>query len=327
MNKNATAKTVQSTSGKRMKALFQDGLIVLILIGMTAIFGIANHNFFNYDNVMNILRQVSVYGIMAVGMTFVLVCGEIDISIGSVVGLSGIAVSYVILFSGMGMITSTIVVVLCMGLIGLFNGVIVANFKVPSMLVTMGAQMAARGAAYVVTNGHAVDGLPEWFANWGRNYFLSVPIPVIFMLVIILLGWIILTYTKFGRNMYAVGGNVEAAKLCGINTKFITVSAMTISSMLAGFSGVIWASRLNSGQPTVGVSYEMQVIAGCVIGGASLRGGKGNVLMSLVGAILLGVLYNGLNLLRVSSYWQQVATGLIIILAIVIDSLRNLVKN
>jgi len=308
-----------------MKKIVQEGLIILILIGMIIIFGIANSNFFQYDNLMNIFRQMSVYAIMAVGMTMVLICGEIDLTVGAIVALAGIMVAYAVQ-AGMNMLAATILVMLGVGLIGLFNGIIVATFRVPSMLVTMGTMMAVRGTGYVITNGRSVSGLPDWFGHLGRNYLIGIPIPVIVTLIVVVLGWFVLKYTKYGRYMYAVGGNSESANLCGINTKKVIVGALTINTMLAGLSGVIWASRLNSGQPVVGQSYEMQVIAACVIGGASLRGGKGNVFMSLVGAILLGVLYNGLNLLRVSSYWQQIATGLIIILAIVLDSLRNLNK-
>ena len=306
--------------------MISDGLIVLILIGMVLFFGIANKNFFNYDNIMNILRQMSVYAIMAVGMTMVLICGEIDLTVGSIVAFAGIMVAYAI-NAGMGLVTATLAVMLLCGVFGLINGVIVTTFSVPSMLVTMGMMMSIRGLAYVITQGRSVGGMPKWFGVLGRDYIAGVPIPVIVMLAIVCLGWFFLKYTTFGRLMYAVGGNIEAAKLCGINSRGITISALVISAMLAGLSGVIWASRLNSGQPVVGNSYEMQVIAACVIGGASLRGGKGNVFMSLVGAILLGVLYNGLNLLRVSSYWQMITTGLIIILAIVLDSLRNLKKS
>lgn len=298
-------------------------ILIMILAVMIILFGILNANFLSMNNMLNILRQISIYGIMAAGMTVVLLCGHIDISVGSVVAFSGVVAAYCVK-AGTGMFTATVAAVLVAMLIGLFNGLVTVRFALPSMLVTLGTQQAVRGLGYVVTNGRPVYGLPEWFGDLGGGYLLGVPRPVVILLAVAAVSIVYLKYTRFGRDIYAVGGNKEAARLCGIHAKRVIVSALVICAGCAGLSGAIWASRLTSGQPTVGMGYEMQVIAAAVIGGTSLNGGQGNIARSFIGALILGVLYNGLNLVGVSPYWQLVATGLIIILAIILDSIRNL---
>ncbi|MCD8349854.1 MAG: ABC transporter permease [Planctomycetaceae bacterium] len=306
-----------------IRGVVDELVLIMILIAMIILFGALNKNFLSMNNMLNILRQISIYGIMAAGMTVVLLCGHIDISVGSVVAFSGVVTAYCVQ-AGTGMFTATVAAILVAMGIGLFNGLITVRFALPSMLVTLGTQQAVRGLGYVITNGRPVYGMPEWFGDLGGGYFLGIPRPVIILVAVAIVSIVYLKYTRFGRDIYAVGGNKEAARLCGIHSKRVIVSALVICAGCAGLSGAIWAARLTSGQPTVGMGYEMQVIAAAVIGGTSLNGGQGNIARSFLGALILGVLYNGLNLVGVSPYWQLVATGLIIILAIVLDSIRSL---
>jgi len=298
------------------------GLFIILAV-MLFCFGIINPNFLSKNNLLNILRQISIYGIMASGMTVVLLCGEIDLTPGALVAFSGVIMAMCV-SNGMNMFLAAVIGVLVAGAVGALNGFFTMQFKLPSMLVTLGFQFMIRGIGYVITDGKPVYGLPKSFETLGGGYIVGIPIPIICLVIVAVVFIIFLKYTKFGRYYYAVGGNKEAANLCGISPKTVVISAMIISAMCSGFSGVIWASRLASGQPTVGLTYEMQVIAAVVIGGTSLTGGEGNVARSYIGAIILGVLYNGLNLIGVNPYWQQVATGGIIIAAITLDSLNRI---
>lgn len=323
MQKNPAVSGRFEESPVTWRGVVDEFILILILAVMVVLFGILNSNFLSMNNMLNVLRQISIYGIMAAGMTVVLLCGHIDISVGSVVAFSGVVAAYCVK-AGTGMFTATVAAILAAMLIGLFNGLVTVRFALPSMLVTLGTQQAVRGMGYVVTNGRPVYGLPEWFGDLGGGYLLGIPRPVIILIAVAIVSIVYLKYTRFGRDIYAVGGNKEAARLCGIHAKRVIVSALAICAGCAGLSGAIWASRLTSGQPTVGMGYEMQVIAAAVIGGTSLNGGQGNIARSFIGALILGVLYNGLNLVGVSPYWQLVATGFIIILAIVLDSIRNI---
>lgn len=309
----------------KYQALFSRYGLILILLALMIFFGTMNRNFLNPENLLNIIRQVSVYAIMGAGMTIVLLCGHIDLSVGSIVAISGVVAAYTVKATGSTLLAVILGMVLG-GIIGICNGIVTVKFEVPSLLITLGTQNAIRGFAYIITDGRPVWDLPDSFGKLGGGYFLKIPVPIYIVVAIYLIIWIYLTKTKFGRYVYATGGNKEAAVLCGIDSKKTIITALCLSGLLAGLSGVIWASRLTSGQPIVGVGYEMQAIAAAVIGGTSLVGGQGEVVRTLLGALLLGVLYNGLNLMRVSPYWQLVGTGLIILLAVILDSIRNMNK-
>jgi ribose/xylose/arabinose/galactoside ABC-type transport system permease subunit len=326
VNRETNNTLQQDTARNLFQVFFSKFGLALILILLMVFFGTLNFKFLRVDNLFNIIRQVSIYAIMGAGMTAVLLCGHIDLSVGSVVALTGVFAAYTVKATGSTLLAILVGIVVGT-LVGLCNGLLTVRFNVPSLLITLGTQNAIRGIGYLITDGRPVWDLPETFGKLGGGYFLKIPIPVYIVAIVYILMWIYLTKTKYGRYIYSTGGNREAAALCGINTKKTIVTALCISGLLAGLSGVIWASRLMSGQPIVGTGYEMQAIAAAVIGGVSLAGGQGEVTRALLGALLLGVLYNGLNLLRVSPYWQLVGTGLIIILAVILDSIRNVNKN
>lgn len=296
--------------------------IVFVLIPLIVLFGLLNPAFLSLANILNVLRQISIFGIMAVGMTMVIMCAHIDLSVGSIVAMGGVVAALVVKAGG-GTVGAILAGCAAGLVIGLINGFLTVAFDVPSLLITLGSMTAIRGAGYLMTGGRPVSGLADDFKWLGSGFLLDVPVPIVIMLIVYAVGWYIMTQTTFGRYIYSTGGNLEAAKLSGINTKNVIMWALGINGMLAGLSGVIWASRLFSGQPLVGQGYELQVIAASVLGGTSLAGGQGEVLATLAGALIIGILHNGLNLLGVSPYWQMVATGIVIVFAVILDSLRH----
>jgi ribose/xylose/arabinose/galactoside ABC-type transport system permease subunit len=296
--------------------------IIFVLIPLIALFGILNPVFLSVANILNVLRQISIFGIMAVGMTMVIMCAQIDLSVGAIVAFSGVVAAMV---AKAGYPLPVYLVAGCLaGLIaGLINGFLTTTFNVHALLITLGTMTAIRGVGFLITGGRPVWGMDPSYKWLGAGFILGIPVPIIIMLIVYAIGWFIMSQTTFGRYIYSTGGNLEAAKLSGINTGSVTMWALGICGLLAGLSGVIWSSRLFSGQPIVGQGYELQVIAATVLGGISLAGGQGEILATLGGALIIGILHNGLNLLGVSPYWQMVAMGCVIILAVILDSLRR----
>ena len=274
------------------------------------------------DNLLNVTRQVSINAVISVGMTLVILTGGIDLSVGSILAFAG-SITAGLLSGGQSLIPAIIVGVVAGAFIGMINGALITRAGIPPFIATLGTMTAARGFTLVYTDGRPITGMEEAFRFLGGGYIAGIPVPVIIMAVIFLLAHIMLTRTKFGRYVYAIGGNEEAARLSGIGTKKILLSVYTLAGLLAGFSGVIMASRLNSAQPTAGAGFELDAIAAVVLGGTSLSGGVGTVGGTLIGAMIIGVLDNGLNLLNVSSFYQQVAKGVVILLAVYVDKKRK----
>lgn len=296
--------------------------ISLLIVPLAIVFTVLNPRFLSIANIINVLRQASIIGIMSCGMTFVLLTGNIGLSVGSVVALAGVVTAWGIC-TGYSIIIAVIIGLLSGVFLGFINGWLTAKFNLHSLLITLGSMNAIRGIAYLITGGRPITGLPEGFTFLGAGYFLGIPIPVYILLIIALLSWYFLQFMVIGRYIYAVGSNSEAARLSGINKKQVIALTLTISGLCSAVSGVVLAARLSSGQPIVGIGYELQVIAATVLGGVSLNGGQGRVLGAVIGAILIGIMNNGLNLVRVSPYWQQVLIGLIIIAAVILDKLRQ----
>jgi ribose transport system permease protein len=315
-------KTVNKLQDWSVATLWSKLGILFILVIMAILMGILSDSFLSGYNLLNILRQVSIVAILGVGMTFVILSGEIDLSVGSIVGLTSCATAGA-LVAGYGMFISILWGVLLGIGIGIINGFVHTYGRIPSFIVTLGMTTVARGAVLVYTQAYPITGLPDSFAFIGKGYIGRIPTQVIIMAVIFIVAGIILRYTIFGRNVYAIGGNSEAARLSGINVKINKVIIFGIMGMMAGIAGVILASRLFSGQPSAGVGLELDAIAATIIGGTSFLGGKGNVFGTLVGALIMGVLNNGLNLLGVSTYWQMIAMGTIIVLAVWFDKLKE----
>lgn len=291
-------------------------LLGLILI--TVVLSLINDQFLTISNIFNVLRQISINALIAFGMTFVILTGGIDLSVGSILGLSG-AITAGMMVNGMDTGLAVAVGLLTGTIIGAVNGVLITKGRIAPFIGTLATMTIVRGLALVYTEGRPITGLNESFAVIGKGYFADIPLPVLWMFIAFVVLYIILKHTVFGRRVYALGSNEEATWLSGISTDRIKICVYAISGLLAALSGIILTSRLNSAQATAGASYELDAIAAVVLGGTSLSGGKGWIVGTLVGAMIIGVLDNGLNLLNVSSFYQQVIKGGVILLAVLID--------
>ncbi len=294
----------------------------LFLLLLIAVFAAWNPRFLSVRNAVNILTEVSIYGVIAVGMTFVILTAGVDLAVGSLLAFAAIAAAWIIQHLG-GAIPEWLTGLGVASLIGLaagfLHGKCVTWLKVPAFIVTLGGMTVWRGATLILNDGGPISGFDDGFRWWGTGNVLGVPVPVIIFAVVALLGHIVLRHTRYGRQVYAVGGNAEAARLSGVDVKAVIVSVYVIVGVLAGLSGFLLAARLGSAEAVAGVNYELRVIASVVIGGASLSGGSGSIRGTLIGALLIGVLSNGLVIMHVSSYFQQVVIGLIIVAAVAFD--------
>lgn len=306
-------------------------LIALMLLVLAL--SLLSDRFLTVDNGWNVMRQISVNICISVGMTLVVLTAGIDLSVGSILALCGaitagllkygVEIPVANLYIGFTVFGAILAGLLAGSLLGLFNGWTITRFKVPPFVATLAMLTIGRGLTMLWTRGHPVTGLGENFAFLGTGWFLGIPMPV-WISGIVVLGAIILTKkTRFGRHIYAIGGNESAARLSGINIKRVKILVYSIAGALAAIGGLIVTARLDSAQPNAGMSYELDAIAAVVIGGASLSGGRGTIAGTVIGAIIIGVLNNGLVLLNVSPFWQQVVKGLVILLAVIIDKTNS----
>ncbi|KZZ57140.1 ribose ABC transporter permease [Oleiphilus sp. HI0125] len=299
----------------------QKSLIALLLLIVVVSF--LNSNFFTVDNLLNILRQTSVNAIIAVGMTFVILTAGIDLSVGSVLALCG-----AICASMIGLEVPVMIAVpaslLAGALLGAISGVIVSKGRVQAFIATLVTMTLLRGVTLVYTDGRPIStgftDTADSFAWFGTGYAFGIPVPVWIMVVVFGAGWYVLNHTRFGRYVYALGGNEAATRLSGINIDRIKIGVYAICGFLAALAGIIVTSRLSSAQPTAGMGYELDAIAAVVLGGTSLMGGKGRIIGTLIGALIIGFLNNALNLLDVSSYYQMIAKAVVILLAVLVDN-------
>lgn len=297
--------------------------IFLVVVVIMVILTIASPNFATASNLAIVARIIALNSIIAMGMTMVILLGGIDLSVGSVVALTSVVVGFVLVKLGMP-IWVTILAGLAVGaLVGFFNGLLVIRTGVAPFIITLGMMGLARGLALVITKGSTISGLPESYLALGQGYLGLVPYPVIIMLVLAVVIHIMLSRTTFGRRIYFIGSNEDAAILSGINVNRIKVIVFALCSTLAATEAVIETARMSTAQPASGVGYELTAIGAVIIGGASMSGGEGTILGTILGATLLGLITNGLILLGVSAYWQQVFSGAIIILAVALDTWRR----
>ena len=288
------------------------------LIVLSAILWILTPYFLTVSNLLNIAQQTSINAIIAVGMTFVIITAGIDLSVGSILAFSGVVLAG-ILRIGLPFPVAILVglgVGLCCGLV---NGLLRTYGRLPPFISTLGMMSVARGAALLFSNGRPISGFSKSFRFLATGEIFHIPMPVIFMIVIYLIAHFVLTRTKLGRYTYAIGGNEEAAILSGVNVKFYKAMVYGLCGMLSGAAAIILTARLNSAQPIAGIMYELDAIAATVIGGTSLMGGEGTIVGTMIGALIMGVLRNGLNLLGVSSFIQQIVIGSVIIIAVLVD--------
>lgn len=292
---------------------------VVICIGIS----ILSPNFLTITNLLIVVRQITINAMLAFGVTFVIISGGIDLSMGSVVAVAGVAAAT---FAHPG--SYPLIVPLAAGLsvgilIGAFNGIVITKGNVPPFIVTLGTMTIGRGLALIFSDGRPISNLSESFGYIGGGELLGIPFPIIILGIVFVVCLITLKKTVLGRYIYAVGGNEEAARASGIDVEKIKITVYTLCGALSAVGGIILASRISTGQPNVGVAFELDAIAAVVIGGTSLSGGVGTMTGTLIGALLIGVIGNGLDLLNVSSYYQQVVMGAIIIGAVILDNIRR----
>jgi ribose transport system permease protein len=296
--------------------------IPLAFFALCIIFSLSSNKFLTVRNLTNVARQISILAFLSYGMTFVIVSGGIDISVGSAVSLISMATGGMMVSSGsipFGMLMG----VLCGALIGITNGLLVSLIQLPPFIVTMGTGTICAGLALLYANGMPIVGLPQGFGVIGSGYLGPIPIPVIIAFFFFLVSAFIMRYTAYGRYVLAIGGNEEAVRLSGINTKWIKLLAYTLTGFLTGIGAVVLSSRIISGYPNLGLGMELQAIAAVVIGGGTLGGGYGTMTGTLFGVLMIGIIQNGLNILGVSSFVQMIVIGVIIITSVTYDIYRK----
>ena len=289
------------------------GLLILCIV-----ISFITPRFLSIANIKNVLTQVSVNAVIAIGMSFVILTGGIDLSVGSILAVSGAAAASII--KSTGNLFLAIIVALAIGsVIGLINGVLISKGRIQAFIVTLATMTIFRGVTYVYTNGTPISGLGQSFSSIGNKTFLGLPIPVLLMVIVFGIGFYVLSQTRYGRYLYALGGNEDSARLSGINTSKIKTLVYVICGATAALSGIIVTSRIGSASPNAGVGFELDAIAAVVLGGTSLAGGEGSVVGTIIGALIIGVLNNGLNLMNVSPFYQAIVKGLVILLAVMVE--------
>lgn len=308
-----------------LKKFYDEYGVLLILLVMVAIFSFATPTFLTGANIINISKQVAIMAILSVGMTLVLVSGGggIELSMGSVISLVVVLISKFVTERGFSVAIALILAVLVATALGFIDGVIIAKIKVPPLIMTLGMQIFLYGFTYSICEGKPVYGIPASLTWIGQTYlFKVIPVSALLMVVIVILGQFFVSKMYIGRSLYAVGSNEETADLSGISSDKFRIMAYTMCGFLVGIAGIVMLGRIGSGQPSAGEGYEMDVLTGCVLGGVSLNGGKGSVIKAFCGILIIGVLSNGMSLLGFNPFMQKMIKGLVLILAVVIDSLQ-----
>lgn len=330
MNENSKSQGMMDT----VKGFLSKSMILVALVVLCIIMGCLSTTFFTASNWLNILVQSAINGIIAVGMTFVIITGGIDLSVGSILAFSAV-VGGLLLEAGIPVAISVLVSIIIGSAAGFINGFFITKFKMPAFIVTLAMMEICRGLTMVVTNGENQSLTPDSslapklsanytaYSIFGGSLGGVFPVPIIIMFIVIIIGYYLLKYTTFGRGLYAIGGNREASKFSGIKVGKLELLAYTITGLLCGIAGIVLNSRLGAAIPTAGEGYEMDAIGAVVIGGASLAGGEGSMGGTLIGVLILSVLNNGLNLMNVNSFYQDVVKGLVILVAVLIDMLRK----
>ena len=306
----------KSTAGNSVLSVFTGNTgIIGVLVILCVVVALATDKFLTPSNIISVLRQISINTYIALGMTLIIILGHIDLAVGAIVAMSGtLTVGFVV---NQGLPIGVAIAA------GIIIGV-VSKFRVPAFIITMAMMNVCNGIAYVYSGGQSTRITDKFFIAIGTGYLFNIiPLPVVYMIILIIVFSFLLSKTKFGTYVYAIGGNREAARLSGVPIKKVEIIVFTLSGALAAFAGLVLASRMYSGQPSVGSGYEMDAIAACVLGGTSMAGGRGRISGTVFGAMVIGIISNGLNLIGVSSYWQLIVKGLIIACAVVLDSQKG----
>ena len=297
---------------------------VFVIIALIIIFTLLNPVVLSVYNFMNIVRQIAMVGIISVGFTFVLIGGGLDLSVGAQIAFMNVCVATMITNWGFSPIISVVVGLLLTTLIGLFNGYVISKTSIPPLIATLAMQTILRGAGYLISGGYPIYGIPDGIKYLGQGYLFGViPVPGLILIVIVLLGAFLLNKTYLGRHFYALGSNAEATRLAGINIHLTRTVTYAMLGLLTGLAGLIMLGRVGSAQPNIATNYEMNALTACVIGGVSINGGKGTVFGALLGAIVIGILNNGMSLAGANEYWQMVITGAVLLTVVLFDSLNH----
>lgn len=300
--------------------------LYLAFIVIFIVFSFLNPNFLSVNNILNIVVQSSIIAIIAVGQTMVILTSGIDLSVGSIVGAVGVGVG-MLMVAGVPIHLALVLGILLGGVFGAINGLIISYGRVPAFIGTLGMMGIARGIALAAKNGEPVSGLPKAFELIASTRIAGIPSFVFYVIIIFIVMFIVLERTKFGRHIYAIGGNRDAARLSGVNVKVVETLVYIFSGLFAGIGAILLTARLNYATPTAGNSYELDTIAAVVIGGTALSGGQGKIVGTLVGALMLGILRNGLTILNISSFYQQIIIGAVIIIAVFADKIKDKKAN
>lgn len=303
---------------KNLKIFFGKYAIYFVLFFEIIFFSFASQYFLSATNFVNVLRQVSIVGIMAVGMTFVILTGGVDLSVGGVTACVGVICAK-LMVNGCPPVVAILISLVFAALVGCVNAFFSHEFKLNPMIVTLATLQILKGISYIVTGAIPVYGFTDKFKVIGQGHIAGIPIPIIIMITLYVIAYIILNYTKFGQSIYGIGGNEEAVRLTGINIRKSKYGAYILCSVIVGIAGIILLSRTNTAQPSAGFGYEMDVIAGAVLGGISMSGGEGKITGVFAGVLVMAILSNGMLMMDVSEYWQWVTKGIVMLAAITYD--------
>jgi ribose/xylose/arabinose/galactoside ABC-type transport system permease subunit len=312
---------------KRIYALLRRFSTLIGLFLIAAVLSFISEYFLTFENFVNVLLQNSHVAILACGMTMVILLGEIDLSVGSIEAFGCVVCAWMLVYGGVGIVLSIVIALVVGTLCGFISGFFVAYFRFHSFVSTLAMMGIARGFALIPTHGASIYGLPDSFRFIGQGSIGPIGVPILIAVGVLFLSHLLLTQFRLGSHIYAVGGNIEAARLAGINVGKVKLIVLSLSGFCSGLAGVIMASRLNSGQGTIGEADLLDTIAAVIIGGTSLMGGVGTIPGTIIGVLIIGVIRNGLNLLGVSSFWQMVAIGIIIICAVLVDQIRRMLQE
>lgn len=299
--------------------VYKEYATLIFLVITIAFFSIFASNFLSVSNLMNVLRQVSIQGICSVGMMLVILTGGIDLSVGSVIGLTGTLTAYLMVKAGLPMFPAILIGMLAAVCVGVINGLCVTFLSIPPLITTLATMTGVRGICYIITGGISIYGFPKGFSALGQGYLGIVPIPVLCMLGVLLLGGFLLTQRPYGTYLYSLGGNAEAARLCGINVKKTLIATYVLNGLFAGFAGIVLLSRVNTGPANLGDGYEMDIITAVVLGGVSVSGGEGKIKGVVAGVLIIGILSNGLLIMGISEYYQMLIKCCVLLLAVGFD--------
>lgn len=306
---------------------FQEFILLVVLLVLGTIFSLLTDTFLTIPNMLNVLLQISIIAILGFGVTIIIISAGIDLSLGSVMALVGMGTAAILTSSTPSIFLAILGGLLIGGIVGFINGITVAYIHLPAFIATLAMMSIARGVALVVTNAIPIYNLPESFLFLGSGFLWGVPTPIYVMISLYFILDFILRKTKFGRYTYAIGGNEEATRLSGINIKRYKLFVYVVGGICTGVAGILFTARLGSGQPTAGVGYELDAITAAILGGTNLFGGSGNLIGTLIGAFVMGVINNGQALLNISSYVQNIVRGIIVILAVGISTYQYMTRK